>query len=81
MRDVYPDVKIVAAAAFPEWVRTNVKQVVEEELASGRKDVFYTTFDEFPGGYVANGHPTVETHQKMADQIIQAMESYQLFSK
>jgi hypothetical protein len=81
LRDVYPDVKIVAAAAFPEWVRTNVKQVVEEELASGRKDVFYTTFDEFPGGYVANGHPTVETHQKMADQIIQAMESYQLFSK
>jgi hypothetical protein len=81
LRNVYPDVKIVAVAAFPEWIRVNVKQVVEEELASDHKNIFYSTFDEFPGGYVANGHPTVETHQKMADQIIQAMEAYQLFSK
>jgi hypothetical protein len=81
LRDVYPYVKIVVVAAFPVWVRVNVKQVVEEELASDHKDVFYSTFDEFPGGYVANGHPTVETHQKMADQIIKAMEAYKLFSK
>jgi lysophospholipase L1-like esterase len=80
LRDVYPDVKIVAVAAFPEWVRTNVKQIVDEEKASGHNDIFYTTFDEYPGGYVANGHPTVETHQKMADQLIQAMESFHLFS-
>lgn len=79
IRRVYPHVRIVAVAAFPEWIRTNVKQVVDEETTSGRQDIHYMTFDEFPSGYVANGHPTVETHQKMADQMIEAMESMNLF--
>jgi hypothetical protein len=76
---VYPRVKIVAVAAFPEWVQNNVKQVVDEEKKAGKQEIYYTHFDEFPGGYVANGHPTVVTHQKMADQIIEAMESFNLF--
>ena len=79
VRAVYPNVKIVAVAAFQEWIRTNVKEVVDDEIASGKHDIFYTQFDEFPGGYVANGHPTVETHQKMADQIIKSMETFNLF--
>ena len=32
----------------------------------GHDDIFYTTFDEVQNGYVANGHPTVATHKKMA---------------
>ena len=79
IRTVYPNVKIVAVAAFPEWIQINVKQVVDEEKKSGKQDIYYTFFDEFAGGYVANGHPTVETHQKMADQIIKSMESFDLF--
>jgi hypothetical protein len=79
IRWLYSGVRIVAVAAYPEWIRTNVSQVVTDEKAAGQKDVFYATFDEFPGGYVANGHPTIETHQKMADQIIKAMEEMKLF--
>ena len=79
LRAHYPAVRIVAVAAFPEWIRQNVKQVVEEERDSRRQDIYYASFDEFPGGYVANGHPTVETHQNMAAQIISAMESFSLF--
>jgi hypothetical protein len=79
IRSVYPSVTIVAVAAFPEWIRRNVKQVVDEERDSGRRGIYYAQFDEFPGGYVANGHPTVETHRKMAEQIIEAMESFRLF--
>ncbi len=79
LRIVYPNVKIVAVAAFPEWIRTNVKKVVDDDISSGKHDIYYTQFDEFPGGYVAYGHPTVETHQKMADQLINAMESFNLF--
>ena len=79
LRGVYPHVTIVAVAAFPEWIRKNVRQVVDEEHAAGSKDIYYTQFDEFPGGYVANGHPTVETHQKMGNQIIEAMESFGIF--
>ena len=79
IRWLYPGVKIVAVAAFPEWIRTNVAQVVKDEKAAGHKDIFYATFDEFKGGYVANGHPTVETHRKMAEQMIRAMEGFHLF--
>jgi Carbohydrate esterase 2 N-terminal/GDSL-like Lipase/Acylhydrolase family len=79
VRRVYPNVKIVTVAAFHEWIRTNVKKVVDDETASGKNDIYYAQFDEFPGGYVAYGHPTVETHRKMADQIINAMESFNLF--
>jgi hypothetical protein len=72
-------VKIVALAPYTAWARKNTKQIVDEENASGKKDVLYATYDEFPGGYVGNGHPTVETHKKMADQIIAFMESFRIF--
>jgi hypothetical protein len=72
LRQVYPGVQIVAVASFPSWIRENVGRVVAEETEAGRTDVSYCTYDEFPGGYVANGHPTVETHRKMAEQIIEA---------
>ncbi len=81
IRRDYPNVKIVVVAAYPQWIRQNVKQVVDEEKASGKKDVFSATFDEFPGGYVAGGHPTVATHRRMADQIIKDMESFNLFNR
>jgi hypothetical protein len=80
LRRVYPQVKFVAVAAFPAWIRQNVKQIVEEECAQGNSDVIYATFDEFPGGYVANGHPTVATHEKMAKQIIETMEQEKIFN-
>lgn len=81
LRTIYPGVKILAVAAFPEWIRKNVHQVVDEEKKLGKRDIFYGTFDEFPGGYVANGHPTVETHRVMAAQLIETMEEYKLFPR
>jgi hypothetical protein len=79
VRSVYPNVKLVAIAAFPEWIRRNVRRVVNEEIGSGKKDIYYTQFDEFPGGYAGNGHPTVQTHRKMADQLIKSMDSFNLW--
>jgi hypothetical protein len=76
---VYPGVKILAVAAPPEWIRRNVGQVVAAEKAEGRDDIYYAQFDEFPGGYVANGHPTVETHGKIAGQIIAAIDAAGIF--
>ncbi len=80
LRTAYPGTAILAVAAYPEWIQNNVKQIVDEEQQSGRKDIFYAHFDDFPGGYVANGHPTVETHQKIASQIIDTIEKYKIFS-
>ena len=79
LRKVYPKANILAIAAYEDWIRENVKRVVDEKRQKGDKDIFYTQFDRFGNGYVASDHPTVATHQKMADQLIQAMESFNLF--
>jgi hypothetical protein len=80
IRGVYPGVRILAVSAFPEWIRTNIRRVVEDEKRNSKTDIEYAQYDEFPGGYVAYGHPTVETHRKMADQIITAIDSLKIFS-
>ena len=70
VRGHVPRAKIVALAAFTPWLREHIGQVVREERDAGKSDVHYAQFDRFPGGYVADGHPTVETHRKMAEQVI-----------
>jgi hypothetical protein len=79
IRNVYHGVTIVAVAAHAEWVQKNVKQVVDEEIANGQKDINYAQFNTYPGGYVANGHPTVETHKKIAGEIIKAIDLTKVF--
>jgi hypothetical protein len=81
LRTFYPGTTILAVAAYPEWIQNNVQQVVHEERQSGKKDIYYTHFDDFPGGYVANGHPTVQTHRKIADQVICAIEEFKIFAE
>jgi hypothetical protein len=76
---VYPGVRIVAVAASEQWIRDNVKRVVDEEQKEGRGDISYARFDRFAGGYVAYGHPTVETHRRMAEQLISQMDTFHLF--
>ncbi len=78
VRGAYPGVPILVVAASPEWIRENVKQVVSEENGDGHNDIYYAQFDHFPGGYVANGHPTVATHKKIAGEIINAINKYKL---
>ncbi len=74
IRSVYPGVTILAVAAHVEWIRENVQQVVNDERANGKQDIYYAQFDYFEGGYVANGHPSVATHEKIAAQLIEAIE-------
>jgi hypothetical protein len=79
LRSLYPGVKILAVAPYTDWIRKNVYQIVEEEKANKFKDIFYAQYDYFDGGYVANGHPTIETHKKMAEQLISAIDSFNIF--
>jgi hypothetical protein len=79
LRRVYPGVTILAVAAHLEWMRKNVRQVVEEERAQGRQDVSYAQFDYFQNGYVANGHPSVATHEKIAEQLLPAVLQLHFF--
>ncbi len=79
VREVYPGVPIIAWAPYIRWARENTKAVVREETKKGFKGLIYAHFDEFPGGYVANGHPTVATHGKMADELIATIDSLGVF--
>jgi len=80
VRYCYPSAKIVLVAGHVPWIQENVVEIVEVEKKSGTKDIYYTKFDRFEdSGYVANGHPTVETHKKIADVIIKVIEANNLF--
>jgi hypothetical protein len=79
IRNIYQEVKIVAVAAHVDWIQNNVEQVVDEEKDSGTKEIFYAKFDKFNSGYVANGHPTVETHKQIAGEIIKVIEEENIF--
>ena len=54
------------------WLIANIQQVVQEENAAGHKNVFYGAFPYYSdaGAYVNSGHPSVATHQKIADALI-----------
>jgi lysophospholipase L1-like esterase len=77
----YRTAKIVAVAAHTEWIQENVKQVVDEENAAGNKNIYFAKFGFYDNGYVANGHPSVETHKKIAEEIIKVIEAENLFSQ
>lgn len=70
VRNHHPKAKIVALAPFVPWARESIAAVVAEEMAAGTKEIHYAQFDHHEGGYVADGHPTVATHRKMAAQIL-----------
>ncbi|MFA7421305.1 MAG: T9SS type A sorting domain-containing protein [Melioribacteraceae bacterium] len=75
LRSIYPGVKIMAFAAQVDWIHATVKEIVEEEKLIGYKDIFYADFPYYTGGYVNNGHPNVETHKKISDRLIAAIET------
>jgi hypothetical protein len=52
---------------------------VDEEQQGGNRTISYARFDHFDRGYVAYGHPTVETHRRMAEQLISQMDTFHLF--
>lgn len=80
VRQHHAKARIVALAPFTPWARENISAVVEAEKATGKNDVFYAQFDYFADGYVADGHPTVETHRKMAVQILDQLKLLGLVS-
>lgn len=75
LRNNYPGVKILAVAAQVDWIHKTVKEIVDEEKLIGYRDIFYTDFPYYTGGYVNNGHPNVETHKKISDRLIAAIDT------
>ncbi len=69
-----PRAEIVALAHFNPWVRGQVGRIVATRRDAGERRLHYAEFDEVPDGYVADGHPTVATHRKMADQVLARLE-------
>ncbi|MBN2279582.1 MAG: T9SS type A sorting domain-containing protein [Candidatus Marinimicrobia bacterium] len=80
IRNDYPGIKILAVAPHVDWIRECVKQVVTTERDDGYNDLYYAQYSQYPGGYVNEGHPNVETHRKIADEIIAAIDTIDAFT-
>jgi hypothetical protein len=74
IRDLYPGVKMLVLSPHPDIIKATELEIVTEENNAGYRDVFYTFFPYYDGGYVNGGHPTVATHHKIADCIIAEMD-------
>jgi len=71
LRKQAPDARIVIVAPHVKWVREQATHCMVRARHEGVKRIDFVKFDYFPGGYVANEHPHVETHEKIARQIIE----------
>jgi lysophospholipase L1-like esterase len=79
LRELHPSATLIAAVgpmvsdSYPEgyyaWtnIRSDVKGVVDAATAAGDSNVFYLEFAPQSSPYGEDWHPTVATHQKMAD--------------
>ena len=77
----YPGANILIVAPNGlDWLKNNISQVAAEENAKGHTNVHYAYFPYYDGGYVNAGHPTVATHQKIADTLIYAMNSMNIWT-
>jgi hypothetical protein len=57
------------------WDETFPVSDIDKGFATIIARHFNAQFDHFQNGYVANGHPSVETHRKIAGQMIEAIEA------
>lgn len=80
VRNLYPGVKIVAVATHVPWMRESIAEIVDEEIEQGAQDIYYAQYSEYTGGYVNNGHPNVETHRKIAVELIAALDTIDAWS-
>jgi hypothetical protein len=67
-------------AAHADWMREAIQQVVDEERAAGHADVHNTFYPKYDSGYVYGGHPTVATHHRIADVLIAAIDTMNVWT-
>jgi hypothetical protein len=79
--DLYPKVKILAVAAHVTWIQDVVKEIANEENEAGIKDLYYADYPYYTGGYINNGHPNVETHHRIAERLISAIEKMNVWEQ
>ena len=80
LRDLYPGVKILAVAPHVEWLQQVISEIVSEENSAGNADVYYAFYHYYEGGYVYDGHPSVATHHKIAEELIKAINGFDAWS-
>ena len=80
VRDLYSGVKILAVAPHVAWLQQVIAEIVNEENSAGNGDVYFASYPYYEGGYVYDGHPSVATHHKIADELIKAINTFDAWS-
>lgn len=80
IKEVYPDAKILCVATHLEWTKKAIDEVIKIQNKENFKDIYSVLIPYFSNGYVYGGHPTVETHHKIAQTIIDTIKKYQILN-
>lgn len=80
IKKVYPSAKILCVATNLDWTKNAIDEVIKIQDKEDFKEIYSVFIPYFPKGYVYGGHPTVETHHKIAQEIINVIEKYQMLN-
>lgn len=77
---VYPEAKVLCVATHLEWAERAIDEVIKIQNKENFKEIYSVFIPYFQNGYVYGGHPTVETHHKIAQEIINVIEKYKILN-
>lgn len=75
IKSVYPDAKILCVATHLTWTKNAIDEVIKMQNKNNFKEIYSVLLPAVPNGYVYGGHPTVETHHKFADILINTIKN------
>ncbi|HCQ3754520.1 TPA: hypothetical protein OKD94_004142 [Escherichia coli] len=79
LRKDNPGSNFLLVSPHVDWLKQQISRVVAEEQRKN-KDVYYSQYDYVDGGYVSDGHPNVDTHKKIAEQLLKTIEQEKILS-
>ena len=74
----YPNAKILCIATHLEWTKKAVDEVIKIQNDKNFNKIYSLLIPKYSEGYVYGGHPSLEIHNKMAQEIINVIDKYEL---
>lgn len=74
----YPNAKILCIATHLDWTKEAVDEVIKIQNNKNFNKIYSLLIPQYSEGYVYGGHPSVEIHNKMAQEIINVINKFEL---
>lgn len=77
----YPNAKILCVATHLDWTKKAVDEVIKIQNKKDFNKIYSVLVPQYSEGYVYGGHPSVEIHNKMAQEIINVIDKFELLKQ